>query len=152
MDAQLIFARDTDVTTFSEPYTFFTSYMSIMEDTSSDLHDVGGLLQAGFNVQASYVDRQIVRALCHIVSMRAAKLVGAAVAGIVKKASEARDDQEPVVVSISGQLTEMNQPYVECTIKTAKRVARTLDLCEPVFNVLGEDGYTVGAALSSFSK
>ncbi|KAJ2365484.1 hypothetical protein H4S01_003223 [Coemansia sp. RSA 2610] len=152
MDAQLIFARDTDVTTFSEPYTFFTSYMTIMEDSSADLHEVGDLLKAGFNVDASYVDRQIVRSLCHIVAMRAAKLVGGAVAGVIRKATEAMDAPEPAVVSISGQLTDMNQPYVECTIETAQRVAAKLKLAEPVFNVLGEDGYTVGAALSSFSK
>ncbi|KAJ2357018.1 hypothetical protein GGF43_001717 [Coemansia sp. RSA 2618] len=152
MDAQLIFPRDADVSTFSEPYSFFSSYMTIIEDASSDLREVGDLLRAGFNVDASYVDRQIVRALCHIVAMRAARLVGAAVAGIIKKATEAMDSPEPAVISISGLLTEMNQPYVECTIDTAKLVAAKLELDEPVFNILGEDGYTVGAALSSFSK
>ncbi|KAI9471721.1 hypothetical protein LPJ78_005045 [Coemansia sp. RSA 989] len=152
MDARLIFPKNADVSTFSEPYSFFTSYMTIMEDTSDDLSEVGNLLKAGFNIDASHVDRQIVRSLCHIVSMRAAKLVGGAVAGVIKKATEAMDEPEPAVVSISGQLTEMNQPYVKCTVDTAKKVATALKLPEPVFNILGEDGYTVGAALSSFSK
>ncbi|KAJ1795979.1 hypothetical protein LPJ75_007337, partial [Coemansia sp. RSA 2598] len=111
MDARLIFPKDADVTMFSKSYSFFTSYMTIMEDNSSDLSEVGNLLTAGFNVNASLVDRQIVRALCKIVAMRAAKLVSAAVAGIVRKATEAMDHPEPAVISISGQLTEMNQPY-----------------------------------------
>ncbi|KAJ1841926.1 hypothetical protein LPJ73_005960 [Coemansia sp. RSA 2703] len=150
MDARLLFPKDADATMFSKPYSFFTSYMTIMEDTSEDLHEVGGLLNAGFNVQASAVDRQIVATLCRIVAMRAARLVGAAVAGIVRRAAEATG--KPAVVSISGQLTEMNQPYVRCTVETAKRLALAMQLDEPSFNVLGEDGYTVGAALASLSK
>ncbi|KAJ2809162.1 hypothetical protein H4R20_000341 [Coemansia guatemalensis] len=152
LDARLIFPKDADVSTFSEPYTFFTSYMTIMEDTSDDLREVGDLLDAGFNVKTSYVDRQIVRALCRIVTIRAAKLVGAAVAGVVRKATEAMDEPAQAVVSISGQLTEMNQPYVGCTIETAQGLLEKMNLKEAVFNVLGEDGYTVGAALSSFSR
>ncbi|KAJ1645896.1 hypothetical protein LPJ64_002557 [Coemansia asiatica] len=152
MDARLIFPKDADVTMFSQSYSFFTSYMTIMEDNSSDLSEVGNLLKAGFNVNASLVDRQIVRALCKIVAMRAAKMVSAAVAGIIRKATDAMDSPEPAFISISGQLTEMNQPYVHCTIETAQSLVQKLGLPEPVFNVLGEDGYTVGAALSSLSK
>ncbi|KAJ1868923.1 hypothetical protein H4R99_002826 [Coemansia sp. RSA 1722] len=152
MDARLIFPKDADVTMFSRPYSFYTSYMTIMEDNSDDLSEVGNLLQAGFNIDASLVDRQIVRALCKIVAMRAAKLVSAAVAGIIRRATEAMDSPESAVISISGQLTEMNQPYLSCTIETASSLVQKLGLAEPTFNVLGEDGYTVGAALSSLSK
>ncbi|KAJ2599838.1 hypothetical protein EV177_007247 [Coemansia sp. RSA 1804] len=152
MDSRLIFPPDADVSMFSTPYSFFSSYMTIMEDSSADLNDVGALLRAGFNVDASLVDRKIVSLLCRIVAMRAAKLVGGAVVGLVRRATEAMDAPGPAVVSISGQLTEMNQPYIECTMETAKRVALLAGLQEPVFNVLGEDGYTVGAALSSLSK
>ncbi|KAJ2661220.1 hypothetical protein IWW48_002516 [Coemansia sp. RSA 1200] len=152
MDSRLIFPPDADVSMFSTPYSFFSSYMTIMEDSSADLNDVGALLRAGFNVDASLVDRRIVSLLCRIVAMRAAKLVGGAVVGLVRRATEAMDAPGPAVISISGQLTEMNQPYLECTMETAKRVALLAGLQEPVFNVLGEDGYTVGAALSSLSK
>ncbi|KAJ1991144.1 hypothetical protein GGI25_003588 [Coemansia spiralis] len=152
MDSQLIFSKDADVSTFSEPYSFFTSYMTIMEDNSDDLHDVGDLLLAGFNIDSSLTDRKIVRSLCQIVATRAAKLVGGAVVGLVKKATEAMESAAPAVISISGQLTEMNQPYLNCTIETAKRLLENSGLQEPVFNILGEDGYTVGAALTSFSK
>ncbi|KAI9502111.1 hypothetical protein BX070DRAFT_193101 [Coemansia spiralis] len=134
------------------PYSFFTSYMTIMEDNSDDLHDVGDLLLAGFNIDSSLTDRKIVRSLCQIVATRAAKLVGGAVVGLVKKATEAMESAAPAVISISGQLTEMNQPYLNCTIETAKRLLENSGLQEPVFNILGEDGYTVGAALTSFSK
>ncbi|KAJ2549590.1 hypothetical protein EV175_004388 [Coemansia sp. RSA 1933] len=152
MDSLLIFPRDSDVSTFSTPYSFFTSYMTIMEDTSDDLSEVGDLLRAGFNIDSSLVDRKIVSALCKIVAMRAAKLVGGAAAGLAKRATEAVDANEPAVISISGQLTEMNQPYLECTMATARSIASKIGLEEPIFNVLGEDGYTVGAALSSLSK
>ncbi|KAJ2024594.1 hypothetical protein GGI06_000931 [Coemansia sp. S85] len=121
-----------------------------MEDHSDDLTELSDLLRAGFNIKASVVDCQIVRALCQIVTMRAAKLVGAAVAGIVCRASDGQKDG--VVVSISGQLTEMNQPYVRCTTETAKRLLSNMGRKEPTFNVLGEDGYTIGAALAAFSK
>ncbi|KAJ2739814.1 hypothetical protein GGI20_006048 [Coemansia sp. BCRC 34301] len=152
MDAQLIFAKNSDASVFSAPYSFFTSYMATMDDASDDLNGIGDLLRAGFNIQASLVDRQIVRALCRIVSMRAAKLVGAAVAGIVKKASESGgSSSRAAVVSISGQLTEINQPYVQCTTETALMLIGELGLPAPTFNVLGEDGYTVGAALSSLT-
>ncbi|KAJ2334297.1 hypothetical protein GGI00_001920 [Coemansia sp. RSA 2681] len=156
MDAQLIFQKNADASVFSEPYSFFTSYMTIVEDKTRDLREVGELLKAGFNINASLVDRQIVSALCHIVSVRAAKLVGAAVAGVVRRADEAAkeeegDDSSPAVVSISGQLTEMNQPYVQCTTETAQALIADLGLPQPAFTVLGEDGYTVGAALSSFT-
>ncbi|KAJ2235995.1 hypothetical protein H4R99_003014, partial [Coemansia sp. RSA 1722] len=152
MDARLIFPKDADVTMFSKPYSFYTSYMTIMEDNSDDVSEVGNLLQAGFNIDASLVDRQIVRALCKIVAIRAAKLVSAAVAGIIRRATDAMDSPESAVISISGQLTEMNQPYLNCTIETASSLVQKLGLAEPTFNVLGEDGYTVGAALSSLSK
>ncbi|KAJ2052485.1 hypothetical protein H4S04_001295, partial [Coemansia sp. S16] len=74
-------------------------------------------------------------------------LVGAAVAGIVRRASA-----DAAVVSISGQLTEMNQPYVTCTTDTAQSLVLGMGLPAPTFNILGEDGYTVGAALAAFSK
>ncbi|KAJ2467734.1 hypothetical protein EV174_006372, partial [Coemansia sp. RSA 2320] len=152
MDARLIFARDADASVFTAPYSFFASYMAIMDDSSPDLRDVGDLLRAGFNIQASLVDRQIVRALCHIVAMRAARLVGAAVAGVARKASEALESPpQPLVISISGQLSEINQPYVASTISTAKALMANLGLSEPTFTVLGEDGYTFGAALASLS-
>ncbi|KAJ2492334.1 hypothetical protein IWW37_001513 [Coemansia sp. RSA 2050] len=151
MDAQLIFAKDSDASVMGEPYSFFTSYMTTMEDQSDDLSELRDLLRAGFNIKASVVDCQIVRALCQMVTMRAAKLVGAAVAGIVCRASEGQ--RGGVVVSISGQLTEMNQPYVRCTTETAKRLLSNMGIKEPTtFNVLGEDGYTIGAALAAFSK
>ncbi|KAJ2413645.1 hypothetical protein H4218_002494 [Coemansia sp. IMI 209128] len=150
MDAQLIFSKDSDASVMGEPYSFFTSYMATMEDHSDDLTELSDLLRAGFNIKASVVDCQIVRALCQIVTMRAAKLVGAAVAGIVCRASDGQKDG--VVVSISGQLTEMNQPYVRCTTETAKRLLSNMGRKEPTFNVLGEDGYTIGAALAAFSK
>ncbi|KAJ1731868.1 hypothetical protein LPJ61_002322 [Coemansia biformis] len=151
-DDLLIFPRDADMSTLSEPYSFYTSYMVIMDDCSDDLHEVGDLLKANFNIAASIVDRQIVRALCHIVAMRAAKLVGGAVAGLVKRATEAMSVPAPAVISISGQLTEMNQPYVNCTIASAQKLLGAMGLDRAEFNILGEDGYTVGAALSSFSK
>ncbi|KAJ2713845.1 hypothetical protein H4R19_002049 [Coemansia spiralis] len=151
-DDQLIFSKSTDMSTLSEPYSFYTSYMVIMDDYSDDLHEVGDLLKANFNIESSNVDRQIVRALCHIVAMRAAKLVGGAVAGLIKKATEAMATPAPAVISISGQLTEMNQPYVSCTTATAQKLVADMGLKPAVFNVLGEDGYTVGAALSSYSK
>ncbi|ORX67045.1 actin-like ATPase domain-containing protein, partial [Linderina pennispora] len=66
------------------PFSFFTSYMTIMEDSSESLDEVGTLLSASFNVQASKVDRCIVSALCSIVSRRAARLMGAATAALVK--------------------------------------------------------------------
>ncbi|KAJ2103152.1 hypothetical protein GGI09_000813 [Coemansia sp. S100] len=147
MDAQLIFPKNADASVLGEPYSFFTSYMTTMEDQSDDLREVGDLLRAGFNIHASLVDRQIVRALCHMVTMRAAKLVAAAVAGIVRRASA-----DAAVVSISGQLTEMNQPYVTCTTDTAQSLVLGMGLPAPTFNILGEDGYTVGAALAAFSK
>ncbi|KAJ1663392.1 hypothetical protein IW140_001871 [Coemansia sp. RSA 1813] len=152
MDSRLIFSNHADVSMFSTPYSFFTSYMTIMEDSSDDLSEVGDLLRAGFNIDASLVDRKIVSSLCKIVAMRAAKLVGGAAVGLAKKATEAMDTPEPTVISISGKLTEMNQPYLECTMKTARKLASKTGLEEPIFNILGEDGYTVGAALSSLSK
>ncbi|KAI8322931.1 actin-like ATPase domain-containing protein [Martensiomyces pterosporus] len=145
MDAQLLFPRNADATTFSQGYSFYTSYMIIMEDCSPDLCEVGNLLAAGFNIQSSVVDRRIVRALCKIVAMRAARLVGAACAAIVKKSSEALPNPEPVVASISGQLTDMNQP-------TAESLIAGYGLEKATFYILGEDGYTVGAALTSLSR
>ncbi|KAJ2761329.1 hypothetical protein IWQ57_006080, partial [Coemansia nantahalensis] len=151
-DDLLIFSPNTDMSTLSEPYSFYTSYMVIMDDCSDDLHEVGDLLKANFNIESSNVDRQIVRALCHIVAVRAAKLVGGAAAGLIRRATEAMATPAPTVISISGQLTEMNQPYVNCTTATAQKLVTAMGLERAVFNVLGEDGYTVGAALSSYSK
>ncbi|KAJ2835608.1 hypothetical protein FBU31_001583 [Coemansia sp. 'formosensis'] len=150
VDAQLIFPRDADASVLGEPYAFFSSYMTTMEDKSEDLSDVGDLFRAGFNIHSSVVDRKIVRALCHFVTVRAARLVGAAVAAIVRRASESQDG--PAVVSISGQLTEINQPYVKHTTETAQELIAKMGLPAATFNVLGEDGYTVGAALAAFSK
>ncbi|KAJ1949011.1 hypothetical protein EC988_004942, partial [Linderina pennispora] len=152
MDAQILFPKNADVSTFSEPFSFFTSYMTIMEDTSESLDEVGTLLSASFNVQASKVDRCIVSALCSIVSRRAARLMGAATAALVKRATEAMDEIYPAVVSVSGQLTEMNQPYVQTMIDTATSLVDKMGLQKPTFNVLGEDGYTVGAAIAAMGE
>ncbi|KAJ1960219.1 SWI5-dependent HO expression protein 4, partial [Dipsacomyces acuminosporus] len=152
VDAQLLFSKSADSTVLSSEYSFYTSYMTIMEDSSPDLSDIGDLLASGFNIQSSVVDRRIIRALCHIVTLRAARLVGAASAAVVKKALEALPAKEPALASISGQLTEMNQPYVECVKSTAERLLAGYGVGNAEFYILGEDGYTVGAALTSLGS
>ncbi|KAJ1946189.1 hypothetical protein FBU59_002093 [Linderina macrospora] len=152
MDAQLLFPKNADVAVFTKPFSFFTSYMTVMEDTSENLSEIGMLLSASFNVQASLVDRHIVRALCNIAGKRAALLMGAAAAALVRRATEAMQDKYPALVSVSGQLTEMNQVYVQTMIDTATQLVEKMGLQKPTFNVLGEDGYTVGAAIAALSE
>lgn len=140
IDRHLIFQKNTDSTVFSKPYSFFSSYVAVMEDSSAELSEAGDLLRAAFNVESSFVDRQIVKRLCQLVTTRAARLVGAALAGIVK-----RQDGR-VTVSVSGILTEMNHQYVQTMMETTQEM---LENQHVLFNVLGEEAFTLGAALAA---
>jgi hexokinase len=69
------------------PYQFETQYMSRIErDHSMDLNDTRAVLEDLLGVRDStLLDRQIVKRVCELVGIRAARLSAGAVAGIITR-------------------------------------------------------------------
>jgi hexokinase len=71
----------------AEPYKFETQFMSRIErDHSQDLGDTKAILEDLFGVSMTTLgDRRVVKRVCELVGIRAARLSAAAVAGVVIK-------------------------------------------------------------------
>ncbi|KAI9316329.1 hexokinase-domain-containing protein [Dichotomocladium elegans] len=93
------------------PYHFDTSYMYVCEadDPSGDLEDTRVVLEEMCKVgETSLADREIVKKVCEFVGQRAASLVGASIAGVVKYMVESGigldSNGEGSAIAISGDV------------------------------------------------
>lgn len=82
-------------------YSFQTAYMSQIEmDTSDLLLDVSVLLRQKYEIESSFVDRQVVKYVCQLIGMRAAQLAAAGIATLVRKIDQLDDS----TVAVDGSL------------------------------------------------
>lgn len=125
-----------------QPHRFETQYMSRVErDHSHDLSDVKALLEDLFGIQTTLVDRRLIKRICELVGMRAARLSAAAVAGVLSKMNRLNG----CTVAIDGSVFE-HYPHFK---------NRMMDALREVFGMsshnikleLARDGSGVGAAL-----
>lgn len=88
----LIYLVDRDVLfngesseTLNRPHSFDTSYMYVCEDDDSEnLEDTRVVIEDMMKISKSSIgDREVVKRVCQLVGMRAAMLVGAAIAAVV---------------------------------------------------------------------
>ncbi|CAJ0892333.1 5513_t:CDS:2 [Entrophospora sp. SA101] len=70
---------------FNKHYSFETAYMSTIEDDKSpNLENTRKVLEELLNIPSTTLtDRQIVKKICHLVGLRAARLSAAALAGVI---------------------------------------------------------------------
>lgn len=126
-----------------QPYNFETAYMSRIErDHSAELSDIKLLLQDIFHIeQTNFVDRQIVKRVCELVGIRAARLSAAGIAAVVTKINKL----DYCTIAIDGSLFSQ-YPHFANRMKDALR--ELLGLSANNINLeLAKDGSGQGAAL-----
>lgn len=85
VDRELLFQGESSPV-LNTPYGFDTSYMYVCEgDQSPELNDTRLILEDMMNLsKTSLADREIVKKVCELIGMRAALLVGTAIAAVVQ--------------------------------------------------------------------
>jgi hexokinase len=125
------------------PHAFETQFMSRVErDHSQDLYDTQALLEDIFDVKDSTLqDRRIVKRVCELVGIRAARLSAAAVAGVVMKMNRLNG----CTVAIDGSVFE-HYPHFKNRMMDALRELFGMS-ADSIKLELARDGSGVGAAL-----
>jgi len=126
------------------PYKFETAYMSRIErDHTSDLIDTKMVLQELLNIPyPAPRDRRIVRRICELVSLRAARLAAIGIAGLVMKMNKVNDG---CTIAIDGSVYE-HYPHFGNRMKDA--LHELLGMFDENLNiVLSKDGSGVGAGV-----
>ncbi|CAO3658163.1 unnamed protein product [Umbelopsis vinacea] len=85
---------------FNKQWSFETAYMSTIEvDASSDLSETQHVLESVMSIPTTTLaDRQIIKALCHLVGLRAARLSSAGVAAVVTHCDLLKRDSSTAAV------------------------------------------------------
>lgn len=85
---------------FNKQWSFETAYMSsIEEDASSDLSETQHVLESVMGIPTTTLaDRQIIKALCHLVGLRAARLSSAGVAAVMSHCDLLKRDSSTAAV------------------------------------------------------
>ncbi|CAO3701966.1 unnamed protein product [Rhizopus stolonifer] len=103
---QSVLSFETEL--LSIPYQFDTSYMYVCEGDENDLDDIRIILEEICAVgQTSLLDRRIVQRVCEWVGHRAALLVGAGIAGVVRYTIQqgiGLDQENGLAIAISGDV------------------------------------------------
>lgn len=95
---------------FDKAYNFKTEYMSrIEEDRSRRLSDVGRLLKKLGISNYTLSDRRLVRKICELISMRAARISAAALAGILAKMDPRMERRH--TIAIDGSVYEKHPGF-----------------------------------------
>ena len=127
---------------FGEIYSFLTSYMSRIErDHSQDLSDTKSLLEDLLNQKSSFADRQLIKGVCELIGIRAARLSAALVAGVLSKMNKLNG----CTVAIDGSLYE-HYPHFKNRMSDALRELFGIS-ADNISLQLARDGSGVGAAL-----
>lgn len=127
---------------FNQPYAFETSYMSRIErDHSQDLSDTRALLEDLFEQQSSIEDRQLLKTVCELIGIRAARLSAAAIAGVLSKMNALNG----VAVAVDGSVFE-HYPHFKNRMHDALRELFGIS-ADNISLALARDGSGVGAAL-----
>jgi len=92
----------------SKRYNFDTANMSRIErDYTADLSDTKKLFQSMYNIESSVADRQLVKQICQLVSIRAARLAAVGIAGVLTKINKL----DGSTVAIDGSVYEHYQHF-----------------------------------------
>jgi len=126
------------------PYKFVTAYMSRIErDHTSDLLDTKMILQELLNIPyPAPRDRRIVRRICELVAIRAARLAAVGIAGVVTKMNRVNDG---CTIAIDGSVYE-HYPHFGNRMKDA--IHELIGMFDENLNiVLSKDGSSIGASV-----
>jgi len=128
---------------FSEPYKFETAYMSRIErDHSFDLSDVQALLSDIFSIISSTIEERILlKRVCELVGLRAARLSAAGIAAIVTKMNRL----DGCTIAIDGSVFE-HYPHFANRMRDALREILGIS-AENIDFAQARDGSGQGAAL-----
>ena len=126
---------------FDTMWKFETRFLTDIEnDKSKNGEEVAKILSA-FNLKPSQQDITIVRAVCHIVALRAARLAVAGLSAVTKRVM--REDRPNITIGIDGTLYRKHPLF-------KKEMEDSMHQLIPDVNVkfmLSEDGSGKGAAL-----
>ncbi|CAG8462730.1 14123_t:CDS:2 [Racocetra persica] len=127
-------------------YSFETEYMSVIEaDGSHTLDDTKKVLEESLNIPSTTLtDRQIVKRVCQIVGLRAARLSSTTLAAVIIHCGVVECG---VSVGIDGTLFEL-YPHFSARLETALRELFGTNF-DKVKISLARDGSGVGAALAA---
>ncbi|XP_002974995.2 hexokinase-1 [Selaginella moellendorffii] len=140
------------------PLSLTTPKMCAMHhDETSDLHEVGRILSESIGVDDTSLEvRQLVVEVCEAVAMRAARLAGAGIVGILKKIGRdgstsgengsVRSGAPRTVVAVDGGLYEKYPRFQEHLQKVVVEMLGE-ETAQQVSIELSQDGSGVGAAL-----
>ena len=144
VDQQLLFNGNSSQE-LNKIWSFETAYMSTIEvDQTANLCETGHILESVLNIpSASLVDRQIVKAVCNAVGVRAARLAACHIAAVLTKTGKVG---EQCTVAIDGSLFEF---YPEFEKNMAAALAEILgeQALSKVGFALARDGSGLGAAI-----
>ncbi|CAH1758505.1 24505_t:CDS:2 [Entrophospora sp. SA101] len=131
---------------FNKHYSFETAYMSTIEDDKSpNLENTRKVLEELLNIPSTTLtDRQIVKKICHLVGLRAARLSAAALAGVITHCDVIECGCD---IGIDGSLFE-SYPNFKAHIYAALGELFGSNSEKIVINV-ARDGSGVGAGLAA---
>ncbi|KAJ1917539.1 hypothetical protein IWQ60_007755 [Tieghemiomyces parasiticus] len=146
VDRRLLF-RGLSSTELNEPYSFNTAYMStIVADESADLEEVRYTLESVLLLpETTLTDRALVKAVCYMLGLRAARLSAAALASVLSVRLDLLR-QDKVTIGIDGSMYEF-YPNFEKFLREALVEIMGTELAGNVYTTLSKDGSGVGAAI-----
>ncbi|KAL0075950.1 hypothetical protein J3Q64DRAFT_1773486 [Phycomyces blakesleeanus] len=127
VDRDLLFGGDCSET-LNTTHSFDTSYMYVCEGDDSDtLEDTRIVLEDMLDIsKTTLADREMVRRVCELVGTRAAMLVGASLAAVVKRMVDSGigmgEEEEGYAISISGSIYEDYPSFHPRVCKTLKEL------------------------------
>ena len=130
---------------FRKPFAFETAYMSRIErDHSESLHDTATVLRESMGVSdPSFEDRRIVKHVCELIGIRAARLSAVGIAAVLTKMGEF----DGCAVAIDGSVFEF---YPDFSSRMRDALQELVGMfADNVDLVLTKDGSGVGAGLSA---
>lgn len=144
VDQQLLFNGHSSKE-LNAMWSFETAYMSTIEvDNTSDLCDTGHILESVLNVPATTLaDRQMVKAICNAVGVRAARLASCHIAAVMRKTKKVG---EQFTVAIDGSLFEFYPNFEENMAAAMSEVLGEQARSKVCFD-LARDGSGLGAAI-----
>lgn len=141
----LIF-KDQDVTKLNTPYIMDTSFPArVEEDPFENLENTDELLQKELGINATVQERKLIRRLCELVGLRAARLGVCAISAICQKRG-----YEAGHIAADGSVFKLYPGFQENAAEALRDIygwtpAKKEDY--PITIIAAEDGSGVGAAV-----
>ncbi|KAM3588921.1 hypothetical protein VKS41_001350 [Umbelopsis sp. WA50703] len=131
---------------FNKQWSFETAYMSTIEvDASPDLDETKRVLESILGItKTTLADRQIIKTICHLVGVRAARLSAAGVAAVVSHCDLLKKDC--CTAAVDGSVFEFYPNFSENMTKALRELFGE-DVDQKIKFAPSRDGSGLGAAV-----